>query len=888
MIKKVESIKYYGMNWLKAFIILLTISITSQVNAQVSTKLSDFNIDYRAPKDYVIAEITVSDLSYLDANVIIMLTGLNVGDNIQIPGDDIATAIKKLWKQGLAENIKVLVTDVQGNKISLHIVIAEKPRLLRHSFFGIGRGETETINSKINLKRGSVVTNYVLSRTKNIIQKHYVEKGFLDAEVTFRQVFDTVSENAVELKIFISKSEKVKIYQINILGNEFLSDKKAKKALKETKEKGNFNPLGNIEDLLFDVITTAIRFDIVGMFESIETYSKDNLKLRIFKASKLIKSDYAEDKINLIEKYNSLGYRDAKILKDSIYRSEDNSLNIDITVNEGPRYYFRNITWTGNTKYSSEFLGAVMNIRRGDVYNKELLEKNLSYNPNGIDVSALYMNDGYLFFQAIPVEILIENDSIDIEVRIREGKQARIKNVRVSGNTRTNDHVVMREIRTRPGQLFDREALIRTQRELAQLRYFDPETLTPDVQPNQSDNTVDIEYIVEETSSDQFELSGGWGYGRIIGTFGLSFNNFSLRSIFKKGAWRPVPSGDGQKLSLRFQTYGRGYSNYSASFTEPWFGGIKPQSLSISYYHSKYSNGRKKTDIDYSVFITNGVSVGLGKRLTWPDDFFTLRQAVNAQLYTLSNYGSIFKFGSGTGNYNNFNYSVTIARNSISAPIYPRRGSDVSLSVEMTPPYSLLNNKDYSTMGEDEKFKWIEYYKWKFSSNWYIEIFDKLVLSTRIKFGFLETYNKSALEVTPFGRFYLGGDGLSNQYNLDGREIIALRGYSNESITPDYYIDKNIGGTIYSKYTLELRYPLSLNPSATIYASLFLEAGNSWNSFKTFDPFDVRRAAGIGIRFFMPMFGLLGLDWGYGFDEIPGLPDANGSQFHFSINQSID
>ncbi|MCP4552171.1 MAG: outer membrane protein assembly factor BamA, partial [Bacteroidetes bacterium] len=589
MIKKLESIKYYGMNWLKAFVILLAISFTSQVNAQVTTKLSDFNIDYSAPKNYVIAEITVSELSYLDANVIIMLTGLNVGDNIQIPGDDIATAIKKLWKQGLAENIKIRVTDVQGDKISLHIVITEKPRLLKHSFVGIGRGETESLNSKINLKRGSVVTNYVLSRTRNIIRKHYVEKGFLDTDVTFKQVSDTISENAVELKIFVHKSEKVKIYQINILGNEFLSDKKAKKVLKETKEKANFNPLGNIEDLLLDVITTAIRFDIIGMVDSIEMYSNNNLKLRIFKASKLIKSDYAEDKMSLIEKYNSLGYRDARIIKDSIYRNADNTVNIDIRVSEGSRYYFRNITWTGNTKYSAEFLGAVMNIRKGDIYNKELFEKNLTYNPSGIDVSALYMNDGYLFFQAIPVEVLIENDSIDIEVRVREGKQARIKNVTVTGNTRTNDHVVMREIRTRPGQLFDREALIRTQRELAQLTYFDPETITPDVQPNQSDNTVDIEYIVEETSSDQFELSGGWGYGRIIGTFGLNFNNFSIRSLFKKGAWRPVPIGDGQKLSLRFQTYGRGYSNYSASFTEPWLGGVKPQSLSISYYHSKYS-----------------------------------------------------------------------------------------------------------------------------------------------------------------------------------------------------------------------------------------------------------------------------------------------------------
>ena len=867
-------------------IMILNFSIVSR--AQVSGNIANFKIDYSNPQFYEIEKLTFSGINYLESNVLTMLSGLKVGDVIQVPGDEIAMAIQKLWKQGLAEDIKVQLTALNDKKISLNFAMTEKPRLSDFKYFGIKRGEIETINGKVNLKRGSVVTDYLLSRVENTIIKHYLEKGFLNTTVDFKKVQDTALQNAIVLNIMVNKDEKVRIYKINVIGNNNISDKKIKKTLKETKEKGNFKPLRNIEDLLLDVISTAIRFDFSGMIDSMSAYSDNNLKLHIFKSSKYIKENYSEDKILLINKYNSLGYRDAKIIKDSIYRTEDNEINIDIGISEGPKYYFRNITWSGNTIYASDFLSAVLNIKKGDVYNKELLDKNLTYNPNGLDVSALYMNNGYLFFDANPVEVQINNDSIDIEIRIREGKQARIKNVRIVGNTRTNDHVAMREIRTRPGQLFDRELLIRTQRELAQLRFFDPETLKPDVQTNQSDNTVDINYVVEETSSDQFELSGGWGYGRVIGTFGLSFNNFSIRNTFKKGAWRPVPSGDGQKLSLKFQTYGSGYFNYSASFTEPWFGGKRPNSLSISYYHSLYSNGLKKGDANRASFVTNGFTVGFGKRLTWPDDFFTLMQSVSMQLYKLENYGQMFKFGSGTGTYNNFHYGITLGRNSVNAPIYPRGGSDLSLSLEMTPPYSLLNNKDYSTLDEDEKQKWIEYYKWKFNSNWYIEIFDKLVLSTRVKFGFLETYNKSEVDITPFGRFYLGGDGLSNQYNLDGREIIAMRGYTNESVTPQYYKDKNIGGTIYSKYTLELRYPLSLNPSATIYALGFIEAGNAWNSFKDFDPFDVRRSAGFGIRFFMPMFGLLGLDWGYGFDAIPGLPDANGSQFHFSINQSID
>jgi len=447
--------------------------------------------------------------------------------------------------------------------------------------------------------------------------------------------------------------------------------------------------------------------------------------------------------------------------------------------------------------------------------------------------------------------------------------------------------VIIRELRTKPGQLVNRSDIIRTTRELAQLRYFNPETINPVPMPNPADGTVDIEYEVEETSADQVELSGGWGYGKVIGTVGVSFNNFSINNIFKKYAWRPVPSGDGQKLSLRLQSYGRGYISYNMSFTEPWLGGKKPNSFTVSYFHSLYSNGFPKDDIGRQSFLLDGLVFSLGKRLTWPDDFFTLVQSVSLQWYKLNNYTSVFSFGTGTGNYNNFAYIVTLARNSIDAPIFPRSGSEISLTMEVTPPYSWFNNTNYELLSDTEKYKWVEYHKWYFKAYLYKKIAGNLVAALKFRYGFLGTYNR-VIGVTPFERFYLGGDGLSGYNNMDGREIIGFRGYANESLTPKYYEDHNQGATIYSRNTLELRYPVSLNPSATIYALAFLETGNSWSDFESFNPFSLYRAAGFGIRVFLPMFGLLGLDWGYGIDPVPGLPNANGGQFHFSINSSID
>ncbi|MCK9448300.1 MAG: BamA/TamA family outer membrane protein [Bacteroidales bacterium] len=862
---------------------LLIPSIPAFTQISLDSDLSPF--DYSRPKDYEIGGIQVQGIQYLDQNVIVMLSGLKVGERIKVPGDKITDAIRKLWDQGLFEQISISADNIQGGLIFLVINLKERPRVSKFSFEGVRKSEADDIRSKINLSRGDVANEHLFVRTRNIIQQHFAEKGFLNTEVQLKQTPDASRENYVDLNILIKKNNKVKIQEILIEDNDELTAEQIRSAMKETKEKGVFNPLNPLGPLAVNLVKDVATLKPYRALQRTESYFLDNFKIRILKGSKFIESNLDDDLKKIVMKYNQKGYRDAQVVDHSVYRIDENNIGIRIRVHEGNQYYYRSITWVGNTKYDDKTLGNILGIQNGDVYNKELLETNLHYNPNGFDVSSVYMDDGYLFFNADPVEILVENDSIDLEIRIREGKQARISNVGVSGNTKTNDHVVIRELRTRPGDMFSRDLVIRTTRELANLRYFDAETIAPDIQPNVSDGTVDINYAVEETSADQIELQGGWGYGRLIGTIGLSFNNFSFRNVLKKETWRPIPSGDGQKLSVRFQTYGRGLMNYSASFTEPWLGGRKPTSLTISYYHSRFSNPIKSDTNKYS-FIINGLTFGIGQRLTWPDDFFTLFQAVNLMKYKLNNY-PLFKVGNGTGSFNVLSYNIVFGRNSISQPIYPRSGSDFSLSLEVTPPYSLLSNKDYAAMDENDRFKMVEFYKWKVNTSWYFEAVNKLVLATRLRFGYLGAYN-STIGITPFQRFFLGGDGLSGYNNLDGREIIAMRGYANETITPQYYQDRNIGGNIYSRYTLELRYPFSLNPSATIYGLAFAEAGNAWLGFEGFNPFDVKRAAGIGVRVFLPMFGLLGLDWGYGFDTVTGLPSAGGSQFHFSINQSID
>ncbi len=890
----------YEWNWLLLVFVGLTF-VPLVANAQSTQKKLLSEISYDHPQKFIIGNIDVSGINYLDKSVVIMLSDLEKGQKIKVPGDAITTAIRNLWNQGLFDNISILATKIKGDTIDLDIYLQEKPKLNKYSYTGIKKSEQDDLKDKINLTRGDVVSSHLIMRTENIIKNYYRNKGFLNTQVTISSKNAGPTKNPrefVNLTINVKKNKRVKIGVINIYGNHAFSNEKVKKAMKDTREKGYFNPLNplglTVVHAVADVAT--LRFKKLGT--DLANYGIKNYRLQIFKSSKFIQSKFKDDLNKIIAEYNAAGYRDAQILRDSIYRMDKSDVGINIYLKEGHKYYYRKITWVGNTIYSSKFLSAVLGIHPGDVYNKKLLETNLNYNDKGFDVSSLYMNNGYLFFSATPVETYVSNDSINLQIRIHEGKQARINKVTVSGNTKTNDHVIIRELRTMPGQLFSRQAVIRSVRELANLKYFNQQNLKPNIKPNPATGTVDINYHVEETSADQIELSGGWGYGRIIGTVGLSFNNFSLRNFFNPKAWKPVPSGDGQKLSIRFQTYGAGYMSAGITFTEPWLGGKKPNALTVSYYYSIYSikSNSTLTPNPYSPlpivggnrkFESHAITVGLGKRLKWPDDYFTLYQAINVQLYTLQNYASIFSVGNGNGHYNNLNYTVVLGRNSIDAPIYPRSGSDISLSLAMTPPYSLFSNKDYQNLPDAEKYKWIEYYKWKFKAYLYFELMPKLVLVTKARFGYLGAYN-SKLGVTPFERFYLGGDGLSGYNNYDGREVIGMRGYGNETITPDYYKNRNLGGTIYSRYTLELRYPISLAPTSTIYIEAFFEAGNAWAGSRDFDPFNLKRAAGIGARIYLPMFGLLGIDWGYGFDKIPGIPSASGSHFAFSMNGSLD
>jgi len=868
-------------NLYKLFLLLL-ISIPSQAQVSLDEK---GNIDYANPKEYEIQKIVFSGVQYTDTNICKLLTGLYEGQTLMIPGEKTSLAVQNLWKQGLFDDVKIFASKIEENKIWLEIQLKEHPRLAAAPLFSanVKKSEVDDLREKINLSKGDIITRNVIIRSENIIKTYYSDKGYYNAEVKINEIVDTASgKYSTKLNVEITRNKKVKIRKINITGNDHVSDSKLKHLMKKTKEKSIFNPFMGCDTLLFQSFKKLFVRDSISIEENFLNYVSERVNIRIFKSAKFLKEEYNKDRLTIIDKYNELGYRDSKILHDTIVRSGENTVDINIDLKEGKKYYFRNITWVGNTIYSERELNLILKISKGDVYNQKELETNLSYNPNGFDVYSLYMDNGYLFFSATPVETAIENDSIDLEIRIIEGKQAYINKVTIRGNTKTKDHVVIREIRSKPGQLFNRSDIIRTTRELAQLKYFNAEKIIPDIIPNPVDGTVDIEYSVEETSSDQLELSGGWGMGRLIGTLGVSFNNFSTKNFFKKSAWSPLPSGDGQKLSVRGQTNGKYYQAYNASFTEPWLGGHKPLAFSVSVYYSSQTNGLAKSDSNRQSIGILGASVGLGSRLKWPDDYFSIYNEISYRNYKLKNYYSTFNFTDGSSN--NLNYSLTLSRNSIDAPIYPRSGSEISLMMQLTPPYSLFNNKDYSKLEDVDKYNWIEYHKWKLTASVYTKLAGNLVLSVRTKFGFLGSYNKK-IGVPPFERFYLGGDGLSG-FSLDGRELIALRGYTNNSLTPRNDAGY-VGGSIFDKFTVELRYPISLNPMATVYVLGFAEAGNAWAKWKDFNPFDTYRSAGVGVRVFLPMFGILGLDWGYGFDNIPGV-GKGGSQFHFSINQSID
>ncbi len=831
------------------FIIALILASTS-VFSQISTNPGLEEIDYSSPRTYTIGGVTVSGVKSFDNNALRAISGLEIGKEIKIPSDDITRAITNLWKQDLFTDIEISATEIIGDKIFLDIYIKERPRLSKFRFTGVKKSKQETLREEIQLVRGKLITENLIETTRYKVQKYYTDKGYLNASVKLIESTDTLIFNSVILTIAVDKGERVKIQNLTIKGNKALTDQKIKRTMKDTKEKKFYN---------------------------------------LFKTSKLVKPAFKKDKQAIIAKYNALGYRDAKIIGDSTYRIDHKNIGLVLKIEEGKQYYFGDIKWVGNTKYTNEDLDKILNIDKGETFNQELMDQRLFMDPNGRDISSLYLDQGYLFFQPDVVETGVRNDSIDYEIRLREGKQATVNKITIKGNTKTNDHVILREIRTRPGELFSRADIIRTNRELAQLGYFNQETIGVNPIPNQENGTVDIEYVVEERPSDQIELSGGWGGNRVVGSLGVSFNNFSARNFFKKGAWQPLPAGDGQKLSLRAQSNGRFFQSYNASFTEPWLGGRKPNSLSVSMFHSVQSNGEeKRVTIDGSdvknpnrqaIYIT-GASVGLGRRLEVPDDFFTLYNEVSYQYYTLDNYSTSFVFSNGFAN--NLSFKSVLSRNSIDAPIYPRSGSQTSLSLQFTPPYSVFaGERDYESMPAQERYKFIEYHKWKFNTSWFTSILGDLVLNAKMGFGFLGLYDRE-LGQSPFERFYLGGDGLSG-FALDGREIIALRGYGNGDLSP------NTGASVVSKYTMELRYPVSLNPQATIYGLAFAEAGNSWATFSDFKPFEVRRAAGVGVRIFMPMFGLLGLDWGYRFDDIPGVSDPNKrTEIHFTIGGSLN
>lgn len=810
--------------------------------------LGDLNVDYRAPREFTIGGITVTGARNLDSKAIILFSGLSVGETISIPGEDISQAIKNLWKQKLFENIKISASEIKGREIFLNIQLEERARLSRFKFEGVSKGEAETLREKINLIRGTIVNENLLTNTTNIIENHYREKGFLDAKAEITEVPDTLVANSEYLVIEVDKREKVKIGNIDLYGVEKFNERKLLRSMKKTKEKNFF---------------------------------------RIWKRSKFIREEYKSDKKNLLNAYNKQGYRNAKILRDSVYRNPNGTVGIDIYLKEGNQFYFGDITWVGNTKYSSSKLSEILGIETGEIYDKEKFEGRLFMNPNGGDVSSLYLDDGYLAFQAIPVEKRVQNDTIDVEIRIYEGRQYRINRVVVKGNTKTSDHVIRREIRTKPGELFSRSDIIRTQRELSQLGYFDPEAFNVNPIQNDQDGTVDVIYTVAERPSDQIELSGGWGAGRIVGTLGVSLTNFSMRKLFKKGAWNPLPAGDGQRLSLRAQSNGRFFQSYNLSFTEPWLGGKKPNAFTVGFQHSVQTNGVTRQQEEngaerQALYITGG-NVSLGKRLGWPDDYFQVMMGVSYLFYDIRNFRSgggtgIFAFQNGTSN--NFSFIFNLSRNSVFDPIFPRYGSNIRFNTKFTLPYSLWDGIDYAgNITEQTRYQWAEYYKWKLVAEWYTELAPKLVLMTRSGFGFLGYYNRDK-GISPFERFYLGGAALTG-FALDGREIIALRGYDDLSLSPQE------GANIVVKQTLELRYPLSLNPSATIFALGFLEAGNTYDGIENFDPFRIYRSTGVGVRIFLPMFGLMGLDYGWRFDEVPGRPNMPQGQFHFTIGMNL-
>jgi outer membrane protein insertion porin family len=810
------------------------------------SSLSKLDFSYMSPKEYELGPIKVYGADNYDHQAIKLIAGLRQGLPITLPSEQINTAIKNLWKEGLFSNIAIYAEKEVAGIVYMIIELKPRPKLSRFKFNGVSKREADKLREAISLFSGKTITENLVFQTRNQIRGFFRDKAFYNVKVNIDRIKDTVINNSELFVININKGQKVGIKEIKINGVTELPMWKLRMAMKDIKKKSIF---------------------------------------RIFKRSKFTEFNYEKDKLAMLEKFNGVGLRDAEIAFDSVYQIDDKNLVIDLTINEGGKYYFGDITWTGNTKYRSSYLDTILGIKYGDLYNKALLDQRIFGNGDGRDISSLYMDRGYLFFQIMPVETNVTDRHINYQVRLLEGKEARIGTVTIKGNTKTNDYVILREIRTKPGDLFNKADIMRTQRELAQLGYFNEQAFQVNPLPNPAKGTVDIEYVVEEKSSDQIELSGGYGgagptsRGRIIGTLGLTFNNFSTKNFFKKEAWSPLPGGDGQRLSIRAQSNGRFYQGYNFSFTEPWLGGKKPNSLMFWLNHTALSsNGLLSSNPDYNGLSITGAGIGLGRRKKWPDDYFTARYELSYQYYDVVN---DFRFPLFTEGYaNDIALKYTLQRSSVSAPIYPQTGSSFKLVAKATLPYSLFNDVDYSNATNQDRYKYLEYYRFRFTGEWYIPLSanKKLVLMPRFGLSYIGSYN-SDKGITPFDRYSMGGSGLSGVNQLGGREIIALRGYE------DQYVSSAGGDPIIAKYTLELRYPISLNPSATFYALTFVEAGNTFPSFQTFNPFNVKRAAGVGIRVFLPMFGMLGLDYGIGFDKLDSWADGFGNATDQSIDQ---
>lgn len=790
-------------------------------------------VPYDKPTEYEIGGIRVTGAQYADAGALIAISGFRVGEKVRIPGGSFTKAVQSLWSLRLFTDVQIIRERTVGDKVFLEIAVKELPRYTRHTFAGVKKNQHDDLNGIINkhLQKGAILTDNVKATLIYAMQEHYIEKGYQNVKVKILQFPDEKATNSTRVEFLIDRGKKVKIKDIQFSGNTNVKAKTLRKKMKET-----------------------VR------------------KRRLFKKSKLVRKLYEEDKINIEKYYNTIGFRDARVAKDSIWRNKKGELMLHLTIDEGDRYYFRNIIWKGNTIYETKYLQQVLGIEKGDVYNQELLDTRLSFSQDGRDISSLYLDNGYLFFRVDPVETAIENDSIDLEMRIFEGPQATIDRVVIKGNDRTNEHVIRRELFTRPGDKFSRSDIIRSQREIINLGYFNPEALGINTPVNPDRGTVDIEYTVEERPSDQLELSAGYqpstafSRGGVIGTLGVTFNNFSIRNIKNKSAWNPLPQGDGQRLSLRGQTAGDRYQSYNVSFTEPWLGGKKPNSLTVAGFFNRFSNGFEGADNFQRLDIIQG-TVGFGTRLKWPDDNFIFRADMDIQTLKINRYGGFVDDLGRTinkGIYHNYSLGLTLARNSVNEPIFPRSGSLISLKMQMTPPYSLFkSNTFYDTAGVQDLYRYVEYLKWRVDAEWYTPLVGKLVLKTSAKIGILGRWSTKT-SLAPFERFELGGDGLSNQsFGLNGRDIISLRGYGTEDIMGRF----PGGAGVFNKYTVELRYPISLNPSSTIFVTAFAQGGNAWARARDFNPFDVKRSVGMGLRVFLPMFGTLGFDYGIGFDK---------------------